>query len=91
METTTYACFHLDEARGGLPMLDYQIAIQEIETLVQNPWDYFLDVADVGVDPAYLYEMQRHPFPWFIELDALPTKGDMEEVKAEVEVEVEVG
>lgn len=30
---------------------------------------------NVGIDLAYLYEMQRHPFPHFIELDVLPTIG----------------
>ena len=34
-----------------------------------------MDIVDVGVDLAYLYEMQRHPFPQFIELDVLLIVG----------------
>lgn len=42
---------------------------------MQTPWDYHPNVADVGLDPAYLYERQRHPFPHFIVPDVLPIEG----------------
>ena len=57
VETTTYAQFHLDEARGWLPMLDYQ-----------TPWDYSPNVTNVGADPTFLYKI---PFPQFTQTDAL--------------------
>ena len=56
-------------------MLDYHSAIQETVALVPIQWDYWPDVANVGADPAYIYECQRHPFPRFTAPGALPRGG----------------
>ena len=73
VETTTYTQMHIDEALGWLPMLDYHTTVWDIVVLVATPWDYHLDVVDARANLVYLYEMQRHQFPQFIELDAPPT------------------
>ena len=65
----------LDETWGWLPMLDYHGAVQETVALAPVQWDYQPDVTDVGADPAYIYEHQRHPFPQFTEPNALPEEG----------------
>ena len=38
---------------------------------MHKPWDYHLDVGDIGIDTTYLYKMQRRHFPHFTRLDAL--------------------
>lgn len=72
---TTYARMRSDEVLRWLSMLDYQTVVRDTSALVVTPWDYRPNVTDAGADPAYLYERQRHPFPWFTEPDALPTRG----------------
>ena len=72
METTTYARMCTNEGLGWLPMLDYHTTVRDTTTLVATPWDYCSDVADVGADPGYLYEMQRHPFPRFTDPNVAP-------------------
>ena len=50
-------------------MLYYQTALREIASLVHEPYNYRLEVEDVGADLTYLYEIARS-FLRFTWLDA---------------------
>ena len=45
-------------------------AVQEIQCLVAQRWDYLPEVADVGVTPTYREYFATHSFPRFVN----PTK-----------------